>query len=214
MYNAPCAVNAKKKPFCGDGQGQNPTERMVATMRVITGSARGRRLQAPPGLETRPTSEMTKEAIFSILTGKVEGAKVLDLFAGSGQLGVEALSRGAALAVFVDNSRQAQAVIRENLNHTKLGAGARVVAMDALAFLQGKGEAFDIALLDPPYGTGLMEQVLPLVAARMAEGGVILCESERTEQLPDRVGRFALHKEYRYGKAKLTAYRMLQEGSL
>lgn len=103
-------------------------------MRVITGSARGRKLEAPQGLETRPTSDMVKEAMFSIIQFEVEEAMVLDLFAGSGQLGIEALSRGAKFAVFVDASREAQEVIRANLQSTGLAQKSRVAAMDALGF--------------------------------------------------------------------------------
>ncbi len=176
-------------------------------MRVITGSARGRKLEAPQGLETRPTSDMVKEAMFSIIQFEVEEAMVLDLFAGSGQLGIEALSRGAKFAVFVDASREAQEVIRANLQSTGLAQKSRVAAMDALGFLKSTGDRFSIALLDPPYQKGLLEEALPLLAGKMEEDGVILCESEKNEILPQKAGAFALYKEYRYGKKKITVYR-------
>lgn len=182
-------------------------------MRVITGSARGKRLEAPEGLGTRPTSDMTKEAVFSILQFELEGAAVLDLFAGSGQMGIEALSRGARSCVFVDTSRQAQEVIRRNLAAAKLAPGARVAAMDALSFLSGSKDSFDIALLDPPYGQGLLEKVLPPVAELMKDTGVIICEMEKTEDPPEKAGPFALHKIYRYGKAKVAAYRKQDGGN-
>lgn len=177
-------------------------------MRVITGSARGARLKAPEGLATRPTSEMVKEAVFSILQNEIGGAAVLDLFAGSGQLGIEALSRGALSCVFVEQDRRAQAVIRENLRHTRLEQGARLVSGDALGFLRAGTERFSLALLDPPYGKGLLKTALPLLAGRMEPGGVILCESDRGEQLPQTAGDFQLLREYRYGRIKLTLYRM------
>ena len=139
-------------------------------MRVITGSARGRKLEAPQGLETRPTSDMVKEAMFSIIQFEVEEAMVLDLFAGSGQLGIEALSRGAKFAVFVDASREAQEVIRANLQSTGLAQKSRVAAMDALGFLKSTGDRFSIALLDPPYQKGLLDEALPLLAGKMEEG--------------------------------------------
>ena len=177
-------------------------------MRVITGTARGRKLTTLEGREVRPTTDQVKEAMFSIIQFEVEGAAVLDLFAGSGQLGIEALSRGARLAVFVDQSRKAQEVIRQNLQHTGLAAQSRVAAMDAVGFLRGTRECFDIALLDPPYHAGLLEQVLPLLAPRMSPGGVILCETAVDETLPPQAGDFHIKKEYRYGKIKLTAYRI------
>ena len=180
-------------------------------MRVITGSARGARLKAPEGLATRPTSEMVKEAVFSILQNDIGGAAVLDLFAGSGQLGIEALSRGARSCVFVEQDRRAQAVIRENLRHTRLEEGARLVGGDALSFLRMGTERFSAALLDPPYGKGLLEAALPLLAERMEPGGVILCESGNGEQLPQAAGTFLLFREYRYGRIKLTVYRLPKE---
>lgn len=180
-------------------------------MRVITGSARGAKLEAPAGLSTRPTSEMTKEAVFSILHFELEGAMVLDLFAGSGQLGIEALSRGARSCIFVDTSRQAQDVIRRNLAAAKLSVPARVAAMEAEAFLNAAQEKFDIILADPPYGQGLLQKLLPKMAACMREGGVIVCETQRDETLPDAAGGFTRKKEYRYGKAKITTYRKQQE---
>ena len=180
-------------------------------MRVITGTARGRKLVAPEGLATRPTSDMTKEAMFSIVQFEVQGAEVLDLFAGSGQLGIEALSRGARRATFVDSSREAQAAILQNLRKTALSAGARVLQTEAQSFLRTSRDRFDLAFLDPPYRQGILEEVLPLVAQRMREGGVILCETERTETLPDAAGAFTRKKEYFYGKAKVTTYRLPEE---
>lgn len=180
-------------------------------MRVITGSARGRKLVTPEGLETRPTSDMAKEALFSIIQFEVEGAVVLDLFAGSGQLGIEALSRGARSATFVDTSREAQKAISCNLEHTGFKSSAKTVMADAVSFLRSTKEIFDIALLDPPYNMGLIEEVLPLVSEKMAPGGIIICETQRDETLPDLAGSYKKVKEYRYGKAKLTTYRLGEE---
>lgn len=180
-------------------------------MRVITGSARGMRLEAPAGTDTRPTSDMAKEAIFSILQFEIEQAMVLDLFAGSGQLRVEALSRGARFAVFVDSSREAQEIIRRNLNATRLAQNSRVAAMDASAYLAGCTDRFDIALVDPPYGQKKIDEVLPQLAGRMNENGIIVCETERTEELPGQAGEFSIYKVYRYGKAKVTTYKKTAE---
>ena len=176
-------------------------------MRVITGTARGRKLLTPEGLDTRPTSDMVKEAVFSIIQFEIEGAVFLDLFAGSGQMGIEALSRGARFVSFVDSSRDAQNVILKNLETTGFKPKARVAMMESGAFLKSTSETFDIAFLDPPYNSGLIEQMLPLVAEKMALGGIILCESEKREELPDEAGSFKKLKEYRYGKIKLTSYR-------
>ena len=180
-------------------------------MRVITGSARGTRLEAPPGLSTRPTSEMCKEAVFSILHFELAEARVLDLFAGSGQMGIEALSRGAKSCVFVDSARPAQTAIRRNLAAAKLAGRAQVVGMEAEAFLQTNPGPFEIALLDPPYGQQLCQALLPLVAARMSDGGVIVCETGREEELPGQAGEFSLSRTYRYGRAKVSVYRKQQE---
>ena len=180
-------------------------------MRVITGLARGRKLRTLDGLEVRPTTDMVKEAMFSIVQFEVEGASVLDLFAGSGQLGIEALSRGARFCVFVDSSRDSQDVTRENLQATGLAKNARVAAMDYLAFLRSTNDRFDIALLDPPYGKGMLQEALPLLAEKMSDQGIILCESRKEEDLPEEAGTFAVRKIYRYGKIKLTAYRRKEE---
>lgn len=180
-------------------------------MRVITGIARGRKLQALPGQEVRPTTDMVKEAMFSIVQFEVEEAMVLDLFAGSGQLGIEALSRGARSCVFVDQSRDAQAVIRENLAATGLSSGGRVAAMDSMAFLAGTKDRFDIALLDPPYRQGLIPKVLPALVPKMSSGGAILCETQVGEELPQEVEGWKIAKTYRYGKVALTLYRGEEE---
>ena len=176
-------------------------------MRVITGTARGRKLAALEGLEVRPTTDLVKEAMFSILHFEVEGANVLDLFAGSGQLGIEALSRGARFCVFVDSSRESQNITRQNLQNTGLSKSARVAAMDYAAFLRSTAEVFDIALLDPPYDKGLVQEALPLLAQKMSPGGAILCETRKGEALPEEVGEFRVHKTYHYGKIMLTLYR-------
>lgn len=127
-------------------------------MRVITGIARGRKLQTLAGKDIRPTTDKVKEAMFSIIQFEIPGAFVLDLFAGTGSLGIEALSRGARHCVFVDNSRESQAVINQNLQTTGLLQNARVMATDAMAYISSCKETIDIALLDPPYHKGLIAQ--------------------------------------------------------
>lgn len=180
-------------------------------MRVITGSARGRKLTAPEGVETRPTSDMAKEAMFSIIQFEVAGARVLDLFAGSGQLGIEALSRGAVNAVFVDSSKAARDAVLANLKATGFEERAAVMFSEAESYLRACRERFDLVFLDPPYRSGQIERCLALVPALVRSGGVILCETERDETLPDAAGAFDRKKEYRYGKAKVTTYRCGEE---
>ena len=177
-------------------------------MRVITGSARGRKLKELPGLDTRPTTDKVKESIFNIVQFDVEGRSVLDLFAGTGQLGIEALSRGAEKCVFVDFSRQAVGVIRENVEHTGFTQNSRVVQSDVLAFLTSCREKFALAFLDPPYASDLLEKALEKMAAIdiMSENGIIVCESSMDKLLPQLPPPYRMGREYRYGKIKLTLY--------
>ena len=182
-------------------------------MRVITGSARGRRLRELEGLETRPTTDRVKESMFNILQFDVEDSRVLDLFAGTGQLGIEALSRGAASAVFVEQRRDAVALIRENLKLTGLSERARVVNGEALAYLASAGEKFDLIFLDPPYAAKLWKPVLEAVSRFdiLSDHGIMICESPQDEELPDAVGACRLHRAYRYGRIKLTTYHREEE---
>lgn len=176
-------------------------------MRVITGTARGRRLKTLEGRDVRPTTDRVKEALFSIIQFEVEGSTVLDMFAGSGQLGIEALSRGASKAVFVDLDKRAVSVIQENLEHTGLADRAEVYNADSLMFVRNRGERFDIALLDPPYGTGVLQRALEAAAGCVRENGVIICELPEKEELPQTIGNFELRRRYRYGKTELAVYR-------
>lgn len=182
-------------------------------MRVITGSARGRRLRELEGQETRPTTDRVKESMFNILQFDVEDSRVLDLFAGTGQLGIEALSRGAAAAVFVEQRRDAVALIRENLKLTGLSGRARVVSGEALSYLASAGERFDIIFLDPPYAAKLWKPALEAVSRFdiLSDHGIIICESPQEEDLPDSVGSCRLHRTYRYGRIKLTTYHREEE---
>ncbi len=180
-------------------------------MRVITGSARGRKLLTMEGEDVRPTTDIVKEALFSIIQFEIEGRKVLDLFGGSGQLAIEALSRGANSAVIVDKSKKAVEIIRQNLEHTGFTKNAVVVNSDALSFLARRTEKYDIALLDPPYSVGLIEGTLDKVAEVMNDGGVIICEAPFKDELPEAAGNFTLTKKYRYGKTGLFLYRASHE---
>ena len=178
-------------------------------MRVITGTARGRRLKEPTGLETRPTTDRVKEAIFSTIQFEVEGRRVLDLFGGPGQMGIEALSRGAAHCTFVDLRREAAGIIRENLAATGFTDRATVVQGDALAFLSRAGGRFDLIFLDPPYGSGLLEKALETIAMIdiVSEHGIIVCENGSGAAWPAMQPPYRLQKDYRYGKIRTALYR-------
>jgi len=176
-------------------------------VRVITGTARGRRLETLPGDATRPTSEKVKESLFSAIQFDIEGRRVLDLFAGSGQLGIEALSRGAAEAVFVEKRLDAVRLVKENLALCQLQDKARVHAGDSLAYLRS-GEKFDLIFLDPPYGSDLLNQALEMIAAFdiCRAHGIIVAESAADKVLPAMPAPYRLYREYRYGQIKLTVF--------
>lgn len=176
-------------------------------MRVITGTARGRVLRTLEGEDVRPTTARVKEAVFSIIQFEIEGRCVLDLFAGSGQLGIEALSRGAASATFVDMSKDSLSTVKYNLEHTKLGDNAKVVQTDALSFLKLTKDKFDIVFLDPPYASSLVVDSMKLLSDVVAAGGCAICETPVDSELPESFGELKFHRSYRYGKIKITVYR-------
>ncbi len=180
-------------------------------MRVITGTARGRTLATLEGEDVRPTAERVKEAIFSMLQFEIEGRTVLDLFAGSGQLGIEALSRGAQKAVFVDADKNAIKVIKSNIEKTGFTDKSSVFNSDALSYLRFSGEKFHIAFLDPPYSKGLLEKALPEVAKKMHTSGVIVCELPVRDTEPEGAEGFELYRTYKYGKIKIAVYRFAKE---
>lgn len=178
-------------------------------MRVISGTARGRKLGELQGSDTRPTTDRVKESMFNIIQFDIPGRRVLDLFAGTGQLGIEALSRGAARCVFVDARREAVALVRSNLERTALADRAEVAQSDALAFLNRTAERFDLVFLDPPYAAGLLEKALETIAAIdiLSKNGIILCESAAEKELPALCPPYEKIRDYRYGKIKVTLYR-------
>ena len=175
-------------------------------MRVITGTARGRRLKELEGMETRPTTDRVKEGLFSAIQFEIEGRKVLDLFAGTGQLGIECLSRGAASAVFVDRRADAVKLIRENLKLTELADRARVVAGDSMEFLKSLKERFDIVLLDPPYAAGLLEPAIAHLTAfdLLNPHGIIVAEHPAERSLQPPAAPYRVRRAYRYGKIAVT----------
>lgn len=178
-------------------------------MRVITGKARGVQLKTPDGMHTRPTADRVKEALFSIINFDLPGAAILDLFGGTGQLGIEALSRGAKSAVFVDAREDACKIIRENLQRTKLSLQAKVVRSDYLDYLRRCRESFDIILLDPPYAEVFLENALKCITEIdiLQSGGIIIAERPLGKELLLDFEGYTRSKDYKYGNTLLTLYR-------
>ena len=178
-------------------------------MRVITGSAKGVRLKTPDGLKTRPTSDRVKEAVFSIVQFEVEGSRFLDLFAGTGQMGIEALSRGAVSAVFVDGWKDACQLVRDNLKLARLSEKAKVVNSDYLSYLKNCREQFDIIFLDPPYAEIFLENSLNKTSEIdiLSDRGIIICERPAEKQLDLDISGLQRWKDYRYGKTWITVFR-------
>ena len=178
-------------------------------MRVISGKARGVQLKTPEGMQTRPTIDRVKEALFSIIQFDIPSASVLDLFGGTGQLGIEALSRGAKSAVFVDQREDACRLIRENLKRTRLEEGSRVVRSDYMDYLKRCREKFDIIFLDPPYAEVFLENALKCITEIdiLQSGGIIVAERPVGKDLPWEFEGYSRSKDYKYGKVLLTLYR-------
>jgi len=178
-------------------------------MRVITGKARGVQLKTPEGLLTRPTADKVKEACFSIINFDIPGASVLDLFGGTGQLGIEALSRGAQSAVFVDAREDACKLIRENLKRTKMEAHGKVIRSDYMDYLKRCREKFNIIFLDPPYAEVFLENALNRITEIdiLHSDGIIVTERPLGKELPWEFDGYVRSRDYKYGKTLLTIYR-------
>lgn len=178
-------------------------------MRVISGKARGVQLKTPEGMTTRPTADRVKEALFSIIQFELPGAEVLDLFGGTGQLGIEALSRGAKRAVFVDAQDSACKIIRENLRRTKLEGQGSVVRGDYLDYLNRCRDKFNMIFLDPPYAEVFLENALKRIMEVdiLHSNGIIVTERPLGKELPWECEGFIRSKDYKYGKTLLTIYR-------
>ena len=178
-------------------------------MRVISGKARGVVLKTPEGMQTRPTADRVKEALFSILQFDLPGTKVLDLFGGTGQLGIEAISRGAKSAVFVDAGDAPCKLIKENLRRAKMENEGRVIRSDYLQFLSQCRETFDIIFLDPPYAEVFLENAIKKISEIdiLQSGGIIVSERPVEKPLNLEIDGFTRSKDYKYGKTLLTLYR-------
>ena len=175
-------------------------------MRVISGSARGTKLESLEGLSTRPTIDRVKEGIFSSIQFVVPGAKILDLFAGSGQMGIECLSRGALKGVFVDSNKDAVNVVIKNIKACGLFDKARVVNMNAQDYLGSCKDEFDIIFLDPPYNMGILDEILEKVYQITAPGGIIIAESELGWKPAKEIAGLEMVKQYKYGKVFVTKF--------
>lgn len=182
-------------------------------MRVIAGDARGQRLKAPKGSSVRPTADRVKESLFNILRSELAGARVLDLFAGTGSLAIEALSRGATEALLVDSSAISAKLIRDNLRRLGLTRSARVIMAPvrrALNSIASQGRPFDIIFLDPPYGEELLPQTIEIIAREKLLGpsGVIVAEHSTRDALQERYGPLERVDQRRYGDTRLSFYRV------
>lgn len=180
-------------------------------MRVIAGTYKGRRLKTLEGVQVRPTSDRLRETLFNVIAPQIAGARFLDLCAGSGAVGIEALSRGAAGVTFIEASRKAAAVIGENLSHCGIEEGFRLInseALKALRKLASEEERFDICYFDPPYDSGIYSPVLRQLALNqlIAEDGLVIVEHRRQMPLAPSYDRLRPYREIRQGESCLTFY--------
>ena len=177
-------------------------------MRVIAGSAKGRTLKTPEGLDTRPTTDKVKGSIFNIIQFEIPGKRVLDLFGGSGQLAIEAISRGAESALVVDSSKKAIDVIRENIKNCRFEENIRVYKGDYSEVLT-KGSEYDVIFLDPPYASELLKKAIELIVKFdiLSKDGIIVCETDSSSDLTEIFRERYTLREYKYGRIKLSVIR-------
>ncbi|MCL2662417.1 MAG: 16S rRNA (guanine(966)-N(2))-methyltransferase RsmD [Oscillospiraceae bacterium] len=176
-------------------------------MRVISGSARGRKLKEPGGNKIRPTSDRVKESVFTIIQFDIEGRRVLDLFAGTGQYGIEALSRGAKSAVFIDNFAESIKLVKENVQKCGFSDLSNIQARDALRFLENK-DKYDLIFIDPPYDTTLANDAIERIVLfdKLNINGIIITELKADNISPQVQNPYSLEKEYKYGGVKIVKY--------
>ena len=180
-------------------------------MRVIAGIFRGRKIAAPLGRTTRPTLDRVRESLFNLLGEISESAKVLDLFAGTGALGIEALSRGAAHATFVEKDRDALHILRENVASLGLQKNSTILAMDVLQQFAPASSSFDLIFIDPPYGAEIGRAALLLAAKCVTAGGIVCLESNAKDPELEAPEGFTIWKSRRYGGTRVTLYRRESE---
>ncbi len=176
-------------------------------MQVITGSSRGRKLETLPGNDiTRPTAQNVKEAVFSMIQFEIVGKSVLDLFAGSAQLGIEALSRGANFCTFVESNNKSAEVAMRNIDRCRFRDKSKLIIGDALLY-RPQQNSVDIVFMDPPYNSGYILNVLPNIENSIKENGIVICETLYNEMLPQCTDNLFLYRERKYSKTKITLYR-------
>jgi 16S rRNA (guanine966-N2)-methyltransferase len=184
-------------------------------MRIIAGGFGGRRIHSPEGRRIRPTIDRVREAVFSMIGGHVAGAMVLDLFAGTGAFGLEALSRGASFCCFVDNGTQALDLIRANIELCAVKDRTRIVqasALSALRRLKAEEQLFDLVFLDPPYGKGYVEETLTDIGPVLGEGALVIAERHVKDlQAPSLLSAWQLFRERRYGDTLISIYTRSEE---
>lgn len=181
-------------------------------MRVISGIARGRKLLAPAGENTRPTADRTKESLFNIINLQIRNKTVLDLFSGSGALGIEALSRGAQFCVFVEKDPIAADIIRKNLTATGFFDKSAIFECDVYGFLKTCNKTFDFVFMDPPYDKNLIPPAIELICKKLllSSNGIIAAETDSNEVLPASIENVNLYDSRKYGKARLNFYKKIQ----
>lgn len=183
----------------------------INILRVISGTAKGHKLKTVKGMTTRPTSGMVKEALFNIIASEIESSHVLDVFAGTGSLGIEALSRGASQAVFFDKSVECCGIIKENLAHTKLADKAEVYSTDFAAGIERlykDGRKFDVIILDPPYNKNFIQETLKMLTKNdiIKNNGIIIAEHSVSDSLPGSIGRLESKDTRKYGDTMITIF--------
>jgi len=178
-------------------------------MRIIAGKCKGRRLSAVKGMETRPTADRVKEAVFSVIGSRVVEARILDVFAGTGSIALEALSRGAGYALLFEKSGDAAKIIAKNISDCGFEENSKLLRGDSLKNLSLlKDEKFEIIYIDPPYQSDLLPKALKLVAEKglLAQEGLLITETQKNISLPDKAGNILLKRETSYGDTKIGYY--------
>jgi len=178
-------------------------------LRIISGSLRGKKIQSVPGTDIRPTSNRVREAIFNILSNSVSGVHVLDLFAGSGPLGIEAMSRGAESTVFIDNNKNAVSVIEKNIDSCSLTKRVEIISCDvvySLSFLKSARPEFKLVFMDPPYNKNLIKPALVNIhlSGSLKKNARIIIEHSSSEKIPQDLQEFNIEDEKKYGKTKVS----------
>lgn len=181
-------------------------------MRIISGSAKGRKLKAPEGLDTRPTTDRVKESLFNIILKYVFDAEVLDLFSGTGNLGLESLSRGANSCVFVEGNKKAYGILNENINDLGFKSQSKAYNKDAFSMLKQlavEEKKFNLVFLDPPYGKGYVEKSIENLDKLdlLSEDALIVSEADNVDNVLTKIGNLEVYRECKYGRVKIYLWR-------